>query len=587
MAMKYMLKEIQKVYHQLDKILLLFLALFGAIEVIWIPVNSFLAEHLLRLTGHAYLSTTNIGAVLTARWWVTGLFVLLILVNLLISYLEIGFVLTGILTLLDQEPKTLRQFIGQTYRGLCSNLRSLHLSKILFVLCFFVILFSFLRRILGIYYFNKLVVPQFILDYLSNQYLLGGLITGCLLLFFWLTARVMYALPLVYFDQKGVRASLLTSWEKTRGSEQWKSLLRLLWVMLQSQLFFLLFCILTYSLQVAADLLPEEISAVAAVGNYIVLRFAYYGAVAIFLIKFVEMLTRQGMPDYRRSRLRHRLRLTIMLLASLYFGLQGAVNLYFPFSTLPVTISHRGVNLKNGVQNTISSLEKTAVLKPDYVEMDVQETKDGQFVVMHDNDIQQLIGFPGGTHDYSLSEMTAMTASENGMSALVPSFDAYLKRANELGQKVLVEIKVNSTDSHNMTRNFLKKYSKTLLQYGHRLQSLDYDVIRQAEEYEPKLVTAFILPFNSIYPTTVADGYTMEYSSLDQNFMVKSWLRQKMVYAWTPNDTDTMNQTVQLQVDGIITDNLTELKAILQELEEDHDYADLLRYQMEGLLYRF
>lgn len=70
------------------------------------------------------------------------------------------------------------------------------------------------------------------------------------------------------------------------------------------------------------------------------------------------------------------------------------------------------------------------------------------------------------------------------------------------------------------------------------MQSLDYGVIQTVKAYNPKLLSAFILPFNSIYPTTVADGYTMEHTSLDQAFVLKSWLRQKFVYARTPNDED-------------------------------------------------
>ena len=42
----------------------------------------------------------------------------------------------------------------------------------------------------------------------------------------------------------------------------------------------------------------------------------------------------------------------------------------------PALISHRGVDDGNGVQNTIPALEKTAQEEPDYVEMDVHETKD-------------------------------------------------------------------------------------------------------------------------------------------------------------------------------------------------------------------
>ncbi|MFX3824792.1 glycerophosphoryl diester phosphodiesterase membrane domain-containing protein, partial [Streptococcus suis] len=61
------------------------------------------------------------------------------------------------------------------------------------------ILLHFLGRVLNIYYFNKIVVTQFIVDYLSNTVLLGILILIFLLLFFWLSARFMYALPNIYF----------------------------------------------------------------------------------------------------------------------------------------------------------------------------------------------------------------------------------------------------------------------------------------------------------------------------------------------------------------------------------------------------
>ncbi|WP_321537670.1 glycerophosphodiester phosphodiesterase family protein, partial [Streptococcus suis] len=121
---------------------------------------------------------------------------------------------------------------------------------------------------------------------------------------------------------------------------------------------------------------------------------------------------------------------------------------------------------ENGVQNTLESLELTAQLRPDFVEMDIQETKDGQFVVMHDTNLLALTGNTGGTHDYSLQELTSMTASENGQSAPVPSFDAYLDKADQLGQKLLVEIKETKQDSPDLAKNFVKKYGKRLLAKG-------------------------------------------------------------------------------------------------------------------------
>ena len=64
----------------------------------------------------------------------------------------------------------------------------------------------------------------------------------------------------------------------------------------------------------------------------------------------------------------------------------------FPLETVPITISHRGVSAENGVQNTVESLKKTALLKPDYIEVDIQETKDGKFVMMHDANLENLAG---------------------------------------------------------------------------------------------------------------------------------------------------------------------------------------------------
>ncbi len=59
--------------------------------------------------------------------------------------------------------------------------------------------------------------------------------------------------------------------------------------------------------------------------------------------------------------------------------------------TLPLVISHRGVDGKNGVQNTLPALNKTKhAAKPAYVELDIQETADRRFVVSHDEDLRKL-----------------------------------------------------------------------------------------------------------------------------------------------------------------------------------------------------
>ncbi|HFI0449830.1 TPA: glycerophosphodiester phosphodiesterase [Streptococcus suis] len=585
--MKRIRRTFQKVYYNLDKILLLFFTLFAFMEFVWIPLNSWLSESLLTMTDHAYLSPTNLFAVVTENLLVTSLFILLFFANIAIAYLELALLFTGVWQLLDEKVKHLPDYLRDVRDSMLAIIRHSTLPKVLFLLFYSVILLPFLRRVLNIYYFNKIVVPQFLIDYFSNTLWLAILIFLLVFFFFWLATRFMYALPKIYFEHRSVKESIAYSWERTKGRQQMTSLLRLFWLVTSPVLLFAVIGILLYALQLFLEKPFPQLSFGLAVFSYIVLKLSYYGVVALFMLGFISLLTGKKLPSYRRKRLRHRLRLAILGVSSLVFGVQGAMTLYYPYENLPVTISHRGVNNGNAVQNSIEALEKTSQLQPDYIEMDIQETKDGQFVVMHDTDLMALTGNPGGTHDYSLAELTAMTASENGMTAPVPSFDTYLDKADELGQKLLVEIKVTNADSPQLTKNFLKKYGQRLLAKGHQIQSLDYRTIIQVKEYSKNLVSFFILPFNSIYPTTVADGYTMEFTSLDQNFMVKSWIKGKSVYAWTPNDTDTMTQMVLLQVDGIITDNMTELKQLLEELQTDHRYSDDYLLQLQSLLYNF
>ncbi len=110
--------------------------------------------------------------------------------------------------------------------------------------------------------------------------------------------------------------------------------------------------------------------------------------------------------------------------------------------------------------------------------------------------------FPPKRQVYSLLKMLFLqiTVSENGYSTKMTSFDDYLTKANQLEQKLLIEIKTSSTK---------------------------------------------------------ANGYTMEYSSLDQNFMTKLLTNHKKIYAWTVNNESVMTGMILMGVNGIITDYLT------------------------------
>lgn len=574
---------LRRLYRNLDRILLLFFIVFMMMEFAWIPFTSWAAESLLKQTGYEFLSYNNAVSVFSANWLVTTQFVILFLVNLLVAYSQIGIIFMGVRNLLDEEERTHFGFLKATFRDSWVMLLRARPSKVLFIVCYMGILFPFIRQILKIYYLNKLLIPDFIVTYLENQYYLGIAISIFALILFLIAVRLMFAVPKIFLEKIPVRKAIQFSLDMTR-----KRLLHyswhLSWIIFKSLFIYAFSVLVLIFLQHYADTQSNMISLGIGIFNFILMKLAYYFMLSYFLIKFLSFLTDKALADYPQKKGSPWLRGFVLLISCLVFATEGLIYLHFPLQTIPKTISHRGVSDGNGVQNTVESLEKTALLKPDYVEMDVQETKDGQFVMMHDAILKNLAGIDKRPQELTLAELTALDIYENGYRTKISSFDTYLKRANQLGQRLLIEIKTSKLDSSDMMDRFLKKYAATIKIYGHQMQSLDYHVIDKVLDYDKDIQVFFILPYNTIFPRTQASGYTMEYSTLDDNFVNKIWQSDKYLYAWTINTEDATAKSFRLGVDGIITDDVSYIQNSIKELKDNPKYATLLENKAKDLL---
>ena len=247
----------------------------------------------------------------------------------------------------------------------------------------------------------------------------------------------------------------------------------------------------------------------------------------------------------------------------------------------PVTVSHRGVADKNGVQNSIAAMEKTHRLHPYYVEMDLHETKDHHFVVLHDENLKQLTGVNKRPSQLTLKQLTRLTARENGHSAKIASFDDYLRVANRLHQKLLVEVKTTPYDSPDMLTRFDRRYGNNLVQHHAKNNSLEYSDVQRLKKIDPRLYVMYIQPYNFTYPNIAANGYSMEYSTLTYDFITLAHLQGKQVYSWTVNNPNVMKQLMYKNADGIITDNMVELNRAVDQYESHGSYArKILNYIM-------
>ena len=566
----------RKIYLNLDKVLFLFFLIFMMVEYLWLPLNSFLAGLLLSQTGYLFISYNNIFAIITSSPLISLAFLVLIVINLLVAYFQICLLFIGARHLLYHEKRTLIEYSRKVFQQSFLFMKRLSFCKMAFLFFYVAMLFPFIRKILKIYYLNKIVIPDFIVTYLEDKYWLVGLmIFASAWILLYVSVRLMFALPKILFEKRTVREGVKYSLQKTKKQVLFYAW-NLLLIIIKTYLFF--FLLLTPLLigQIVIDNLTQKESLILGVINFVLIKNIHYMALTYFLVKFVSFLTGEELEIMPRRKKDHLMRWGVMGCASIFFALEGYIYLEAPVTNTPLVISHRGVSNKNGVQNTVQSLEKTAQLKPDLIEMDVQETKDGQFVMMHDANLKNLAGINASPQDLTLEELKGLDISENGYRTKISSFDDYLNRANELHQRLLIEIKTSKKDSPQMMEHFLEKYGTTIKKYGHQIQSLDYQVIDKVLNYDPEIPSYFIMPYNSIFPKTKATGYTMEYSTLDEYFVTKLWYTEQKLYVWTVNGSEAFDKAVQLGADGMITDDLEMVQLQVTTAQDDPEYTELL-----------
>lgn len=185
-----------------------------------------------------FLSYNNVVGVLSSHPLVTLAFILLFLANLLVAYVQITLLFLGAHNLLAQDKRTFLKFTKKTIADSLLILKQARPSKILFVLLYITLLFHFLRKILKIYYLNKILVPNFILTYLKETYFWGAVVLPLLVwLILLIAVKLMFALPKIFFENSSVREAVRFSLEKTKKRTFFYSW-QLFWIVTKTFLFF-------------------------------------------------------------------------------------------------------------------------------------------------------------------------------------------------------------------------------------------------------------------------------------------------------------------------------------------------------------
>ncbi|MBF7121643.1 glycerophosphodiester phosphodiesterase [Pediococcus pentosaceus] len=584
------LKTYRYIFKHIFSYIWLFIASTVAVYGILIPIFTLIGSVMLRLARVRYISNTNLIEIISQHPVLDLGLILLILAVIVAIYWQVTFLFLGTMQINYGKKLT----IDSLLRLSVQRVRKTFFRSVWFLLIYCILILPFGGLGFSTPLLNKIRIPSFLVDYFLTEN--RPLLLVMILLYvvtFYLGIRLFLVLPLIILGKRNAHTAVKQSWQITKINFK-PIVLRLVLLFATTIVVIIAGQLLVLGEQTLFDrMTPTRVAFLAASVNLILIEFFMFLSSIAAGAGSLMIMTEYLAGDQRFTAHTHRLsdqlqelsynvgnqRWIRIIAGLLVIGGIGFNSLYLTgfFSDTPITISHRGVNAKNGVQNTIESLKNTSRLHPDFIEIDIHETKDHQFVLMHDENLKNLTGVDKAPHQLTLKQLTKLTAHENGSSAKIASLDDYMDAAEKFKQPLLIEFKTTKYDDPKVVERFNAKYGQRILKNHDQVHSLDYDAVEKLKELNPKLTVGYILPFNFIgVPQSSADFYTMEYSTLNNSFLLTAELTGRKVYAWTVNSDDAMARLNFMGVDGIITDKLELLQKTVKQLNHHPSYGSRL-----------
>ncbi|MFI8188077.1 glycerophosphodiester phosphodiesterase [Streptomyces sp. NPDC085946] len=266
-------------------------------------------------------------------------------------------------------------------------------------------------------------------------------------------------------------------------------------------------------------------------------------------------------------------------------ALLGTAALLFPsparagdHGASPLVIAHRGASAY-APENTLAAVDKAAELGIAWVENDVQRTRDGELVVVHDDSLRRTTDAeevfpdraPWKVKDFTAAEIARLDAGSwfgpAYAGARVPTLRQFVDRVEHHHQKLLLEIK-NPQLYPGIERQTLKLLSNEgWLDAPHLadrlvVQSFSPDSVRTVHELRPGVKTGFLgtpgVADLAAY-AAFADQINPSHGSLSLGYVsaVHAFRgphgRPLEVCTWTVDDAATAQRVAGYGVDGIIT----------------------------------
>ncbi len=233
----------------------------------------------------------------------------------------------------------------------------------------------------------------------------------------------------------------------------------------------------------------------------------------------------------------------------------------------PLLIAHRGASAL-APENTIAAFDRAIELKADFIEIDVQMTKDGELVIIHDVTVDRTTNGKGKVKDFTYEEIALLDAgswySERFAGERIPKLSTIIENyQGKIG--ILIELKKPSLYP-GMTEQLANMLNipqiVEIKNHPIIVQSFNHQEIKKFHTLLPTIPKGIIISDTSRISKKKIQELN-EYisfvcinkNSVNKNFLKFAKQMNWQVFTWTVSTNEMDKYTKRFNVDGIVTNH--------------------------------
>lgn len=229
-------------------------------------------------------------------------------------------------------------------------------------------------------------------------------------------------------------------------------------------------------------------------------------------------------------------------------------------------VAHRGATAY-APENTIAAFDLAVDMKADYIEIDVQRSKDGKLVLIHDTTVDRTTDGTGKVGDLTFEQLRSLDAGswkgEQFAGEPIPTFEEILDRYHgKIG--ILIELKApelypgieEQVAEVLKERNLDKPQNEKII-----IQSFNFESVKRVDQLLPK-VPVGVLTSNRADTTlealqefsTYADWFNPSYGIVTEELVNQVHSQGMQIGSWTVRSQEAADFLFEMGVDAIISD---------------------------------